>query len=88
MFSRVYVLGWVGLGVYCAREGRGCQRRASLAIALARALRARGFASRYLYHLACSCLNPRPSRRSALFSSLFSHLRIILMVLRYEDHGE
>ena len=28
-------------------EGRGCQRRASLAIALARALRARGFASSY-----------------------------------------
>ena len=51
MFSRVYVLGWVGLGVYWAREGRGCQRRASLAIALARALRARGFASHYLYRL-------------------------------------
>ena len=64
MFSRFYVLGWVGLGVYRARAGRGCQRRASLAIAFARVLRARGFASHYLYRLpvAASALAFRASQ--------------------------
>ena len=63
--------------------GAGLSASRLLADTSARVLRARGLASRYLYRLACSCLNPRPSHRPALFSSLFSHLRIILMSQGY-----